>query len=143
MMDSAAKFHFPFKNLCCRASGRSVGEEVPVVERDVDWLSTTGPGGHAIASSSSSSKDEDIFESTLEIQKLIWSSSEFSWTQACDKMIKHLKKLNLVLYQGKPFSITQKSALRPGYSCHYHYHYHYHNHNHNLQSLQMTDGGKW
>jgi hypothetical protein len=27
--------------------GRSVGEEVAVVERDVDWLSITGPGERA------------------------------------------------------------------------------------------------
>jgi hypothetical protein len=59
-MYPAAEFHFPFENLCCRASGRSVGEEVAVVERDVDLLSTTGPGRQVVASSSSWSKAEDI-----------------------------------------------------------------------------------
>jgi len=60
-MYPAAKFHFPFENLCCRASGRSVGEEVAVVERDVDWLSTTGPDGAGGGDSSSSSSKAETF----------------------------------------------------------------------------------
>jgi hypothetical protein len=46
-----------------------MGEKVVVVERDVDWLSTTGPGGQVVASSSSSFKTEDVCYGTLHFQK--------------------------------------------------------------------------
>jgi hypothetical protein len=101
-----------------------VGEDVAVVERDGDWLSTAGPGGRAMASSSSpsprlktifkppwtSKKQPMTFYSTNEqdLNAFIESSSELGLTQMPEKNDHTYEKLNLVVFQGELLVFRQK-----------------------------------